>query len=151
MHNAKETTEFKIPTPLKKYGAKEQFAQDDNVLQPLSKRWSIICELSCRQIFVLCNNSQSNNIYCIKCLDVRTISMHRETIKIFTNFFRLPCFTRRCCDNTQRKWHAVNIHYDAEYLNEPKAQLTAGVHFFKQWETPPNTGAILNIAQILHR
>jgi hypothetical protein len=43
------------------------------------------------------------------------------------------------------------IHSDASYLSEPKARSRAGGHFFLSYDTntPPNNGAILNIAHII--
>eukprot|EP00804_Cyclotella_cryptica_P028442 CCRYP_014211-RA/>CCRYP_014211-RA protein AED:0.38 eAED:0.38 QI:0/0/0/1/0/0/2/0/375 len=43
------------------------------------------------------------------------------------------------------------VHSDASYLSEPKARSRAGGHFFlsSATATPPNNGAILNIAHII--
>ena len=43
------------------------------------------------------------------------------------------------------------VHSDASYLSESKARNQAGGHFFmsKDVSSPPNNGAVLNIAQIM--
>ena len=44
------------------------------------------------------------------------------------------------------------VHSDASYLSETKARSRAGGHFFLSSDStiPPNNGAILNIAHIIH-
>jgi hypothetical protein len=46
----------------------------------------------------------------------------------------------------------LNIHSDASYLSEPKAQSHTGGHFFLSngAEDAPNNGTILNTSQIIN-
>ena len=133
------------------YGAKRQYATEASSAPPVSKQKKKWIQQVVGK-FLFYGRAVDSTLLCpISAIASQTATPTTDTLE---RTHQLLDFLATQ-DDAIITYHASDMvlaaHSDASYLSEPKARSRAGGHFFlsSNTNTPPNNGAILNIAHII--
>ena len=133
------------------YGAKVQYAEDDDQSPELSKDDIKIIQKVTGTFLYYARAVDPTMLVALSAIASQQAKPTERTMDLVKHFLDY-CASQEDAVITYRASEMVlAAHSDAGYLNEPKARSRAGGHFFLSSDTkfPPNNGAVLNIAQII--
>eukprot|EP00804_Cyclotella_cryptica_P019453 CCRYP_006629-RA/>CCRYP_006629-RA protein AED:0.22 eAED:0.22 QI:0/0/0/1/0.33/0.25/4/0/510 len=134
-----------------KYGAKKQFAVMSSTAAPLNKADKKFIQQVCGKFLYLARAVDPTLLCPISTIASQSANPTTDTMEQTKQLLDYIATQ----DDAVITYHASDmvlaVHSDASYLSEPKARSRAGGHFFlsSATATPPNNGAILNIAHII--
>ena len=133
------------------YGAKQQFAQDDDQSPTLSKEDKTFIQEVVGVFLYYARAVDCTMLAALGSLASQQANPTENTMKKVKQFLDYAA-THQDATITYRSSNMIlAVHSDASYLSETKARSRAGGHFFlsENEEYPANNGAVLTIAQII--
>ena len=150
-HRSTETQHSPFQCKPIKYGAKKQFAVMPSTAAPLTKADKKFIQRVCGKFLYLARAVDPTLLCPISAIASQSANPTTDTMEQTKQLLDYIATQ----DDAVITYHASDmvlaVHSDASYLSEPKARSRAGGHFFlsSATATPPNNGAILNIAHII--
>ena len=161
-YKAKALKQFNHPTPPKpqnqpfphtppKYGAPKQYAKEESTAPPLDKKGKRFIQQVCGKFLFLGRAVDSSLLVPISAIASQAATPTTDTLKQANQLLDYIATQEDAIITYSASEMILNVHSDAGYLNEAKARSRAGGHFFLSTnkDSPPNNGAILNIAHII--
>ena len=133
------------------YGAKQQFAQDDDQSPTLSKEDKTFIQEVVGVFLYYARAVDCTMLAALGSLASQQANPTENTMKEVKQFLDYAS-THQDATITYRSSNTIiAVHIDASYLSKTKARSRAGGHFFlsENEEYPANNGAVLTIAQII--
>ena len=137
-------------TPIK-YGAKQQFPQEQDNSPPVDAKTKQFIQQVCGKFLFLGRAIDGTLLTPISAIASQSASPTENTLEQTKQFLDYLATQEEAVLTYHASEMILAVHSDAGYLNEPKARSRAGGHFFlsRNSNDPPNNGAILNISHII--
>jgi len=147
--NKKQNAPYPITTI--KYGAKQQYAQQELTDSPLDKKGKKFIKQVCRKFLFLGRAVDSTLLCPISAIAAQSSAPTKDTLKYTFQFLDYVATQEEAVLTFNTSEMKLAVHHDESYLRKPNARSTAGGKFFISNDStiPPNNGAILNVAHII--
>ena len=134
-----------------KYGAPKQYAKEESTAPLLDKRAKRFIQQVCGKFLCLGRAVDSTLLVPISAIAAQSANPTTDTLAQTKQLLDYIATQEDAVITYSASDMILNVHSDAGYLNESKARSRAGGHFFLSTnkDSPPNNGAILNIAHII--
>ena len=144
-------TNAPYPITTVKYGAKQQYAQQESTAPLLDKKGKKFIQQVCGT-FLLLGRAVNGTLLCpISAIAAQSTKPTKDTMQYTMQFLDYIATQEEAVLTFKASDMKLAVHSNASYLSKSKAQSRAGGHFFLSSNStiPPNNGAILNIAHII--
>ncbi len=140
-----------FPHTQPKYGAPKQYAKEESNAPPLDKKGKRFIQQVCGKFLFLGRAVDSSLLVPISAIASQAANPTTDTLQQANQLLDYIATQEDAIITYSASDMILNVHSDAGYLNEAKARSRAGGHFFLSTnkDSPPNNGAILNIAHII--
>ena len=133
------------------YGAKQQYAQEEDQSPTLSKEDKTFIQEVIGVFLYYARAVDCTMLAALGSLATQQASPTENTMKKVKQFLDYAATHQDAIITYRASDMVIAVHSDASYLSETKARSRAGGHFFlsENDEYPSNNGAVLTIAQII--
>ena len=133
------------------YGAKVQYAPDEDETRPLEKEEKTFVQQVVGVFLYYGRAVDSTMLVALSAIASDQAAPTEATLNKTKQFLDYAATHPDAVLTYNKSDMVLAVHSDASYLSEPRARSRAGGHFFMSSDTvsPPNNGAVLTVSQII--